>query len=167
MQDPVLVGKLESRGNGLEEMRALLVGESPSLDTLQELCEIEAVDVFHDKIGVAVVAFEVIDGHDVRMCKQARSACLGKRFLHRRLGACLVDSHAQGDDLDGNAALQARIPADKHAAEAARAALLDNAVAAQKQRWLRLWLGVCRSPLGGLGCLICQRHGSTFSFRVH
>ena len=133
VQDAVLVRIGERAGARREDVRALLVGEPAALHAGKELGEVQAVDVLHDQVGVAGVQLEVDHAHDVGVGEQAGCARLGEDLVDGRgtdaVGAVVHERHA----LDGDASLQARVPAGAHGAEAARPASSQDAVAAQEQ----------------------------------
>ena len=104
-------------------MRALLVGEHSSLDAGEKLGEVEAVHVLHDQVGVGAIGLEIEDGHDVGVGEEAGGACLRERLVDGRRGdAAWADAAEEWHALDGNATLEASVPAGADRAEAALAA---------------------------------------------
>ena len=104
-------------------MRALLVGEHSSLDAGEKLGEVEAVHVLHDQVGVGAIGLEIEDGHDVGVGEEAGGACLRERLVDGRRGdAAWADAAEERHALDGDATLEASVPAGADRAEAALAA---------------------------------------------
>ena len=96
MHNPVLVGRLNSLGQGSCEGSGLpgRLGRAR-----QFLCQIAAVDKLHGEVGLAVLVAHVMDLNDVRMPQ----ACDGFRFPHEAfsIGGTAVgaaEQHLQGDD---------------------------------------------------------------------
>ena len=121
-------------------MRALGVGEPAALHPRQELGEVQPVDVLHDEVGITGAELEVDHAHDVGVGEQACRAGLGQDLVDGRGADAIRGAVDERHALDGDAALQAGVPAGTDGPEAAGAAPGQHPVAAEEHLVGRLGL---------------------------
>src|SRR5260370_12734603 len=79
---------------------------------------------FHRNVVSGTVLSEFVDGNDIRMVEGRRRACI----LLETVQPVAISGECGGQNLDRNAAVQARIPSPVHLAHPPGAEQLDNLV---------------------------------------
>ena len=156
VEHAVFVGEGKGVPHGVGDGRRLVCGEQAVLGCVEQLGQACTLDVLHDDVGVALVGLELEHRDHVGVRQHAGCARLGKggaqqgaraSLLHGtglrvHVGevvsalvclAALLARPMQGDHLDGDAAHEAGVPAHRHRAEAALAALFEHPVATEHE----------------------------------
>ena len=123
------MGKRKRVGNAAHHVGALVAVERAALNASEQLGEVEAVDVLHDKVCPVGIRLKVVDRDDVGVGEQACRTGLGESLRNGRGGAGSLGHGYERHPLDGHATLQTRVPARQHGAEAAGAVCAHEAVA--------------------------------------
>ena len=123
----ILVGVCQRAADALGYSGELVVGERVAVDLGEKAREAHAVDVLHDDVGVGVIAFEVVKGHDVGVLEVTGGASFGLRGFE-------VGVRAQRNALDRNAPAQTWVQAELHAAKSALADCLQRPIALEDGR---------------------------------
>ncbi|HJZ76415.1 MAG TPA: hypothetical protein VKE51_31990 [Vicinamibacterales bacterium] len=121
MHDPGAVRGIKRVGDLDRNLQRLLNLDPSSRDLLVERL---AVEILHDEIVSPVLVAHVIKRADVRMCE--RGDCLGFAFE-----AGFQFGIGRGQDLDGDRAIEARVPRFVDLAEAACAEWREDVVGAE------------------------------------
>jgi hypothetical protein len=101
----------------------------PQRPALEAIVQRFAVEQFHDQVVDGLVAADVMDGADMRVVERRNRP----RFLLEALPRLGVGRARAGDDLDGDRAIEPRVPRFVDLAHAARAERGEDLVDAESR----------------------------------
>ncbi len=155
------MGVRERCRNRAQHVGAFFVRENAVFHAGQKLCQVEAVDILHDQVGVRAVGLEVVDRHYVGVGEEAGRACLRQRLVGRGDGdAVRILAGQEGYAFDCHPALQARVPAGAYGAKAASPSSREHAVA-PKERLLGNGMRAGPHRPNGALCGVGAAHGDS------